>query len=84
MAEYKCVSAGTSDDGANVVNPGGVTTQETYNGAKLFNLYLAPKEQYSFMGRQTFIDHLFTQPFQTHRATFVRSRRRSRPEGSKT
>lgn len=72
VAEFKFVLAGMSADDLDTVNPGSVTTLETYKNAKLFNLYLDPKEQYNFWGRQTFMDHLFPTPIRAHRATFTR------------
>ncbi len=70
VAEYKFMIAGMSDDDPDVVNPGGSTTLENYKNAKLFNLYLDPKERYSFFGRQTFMDNLFSDPMRAHRVTF--------------
>lgn len=72
VAEFKFVTAGMSEGDHDVVNPGSLTTLETYKNAKLFNLYLDPKEQYSFWGRQTFMDHLFPEPMRAHRATYVK------------
>ncbi len=74
VAEYKFVMAGMSDDDRDVINPGSVTTLENYKNAKLYNLYLDPKEQYSFWGRQTFMDHLFSQPYMAHQETYRRFR----------
>ena len=72
VAEYKFVMAGMSDDAWDVVNPGGGTTLETYKNARLYNLYLDPKEQYSYYGRQTFMDNLFSDPWMAHKATFAK------------
>ena len=52
--------AGMSDDDSDVVNRRVGTTLENYKNAKLYNLYLDPKERYSFFDRQTFMDNLFT------------------------
>lgn len=70
VAEYKFMMAGMSEGDWDVINPGSVTTLENYKNARLYNLYLDPKEQYSFFGRQTFMDHLFSHPYQAHLATF--------------
>lgn len=70
VAEYKFVTAGMSDDDRDVINPGSLTTLENYKNAKLYNLYLDPKEQYSFWGRQTFMDHIFSHPYIAHQATY--------------
>ena len=43
---------------------------ESYATPKLFNLYLDPKERYSFFDRQTFLDNLFSDPLNAHVATF--------------
>ncbi len=72
VAEFKFVLAGMSDDDRDTVNPGSVTTLDSFKNAKLFNLYLDPKEQYNFWGRQTFMDHLFPGPIRAHRATYVK------------
>jgi arylsulfatase A-like enzyme len=70
VAEYKFVMAGMSDDAWDVVNPGGGTTLENYKNARLYNLYLDPKERYSYYGRQTFMDNLFSDPWMAHKATY--------------
>ena len=70
VAEYKFVMAGMSDDAWDVVNPGGGTTLENYKNARLYNLYLDPKERYSYYGRQTFMDNLFSDPWFAHKATY--------------
>lgn len=70
VAEYKFMMAGMSFDEFDVVNGESATVLETYKNAKLYNLYLDPKERYSFFSRQTFMDNLFSDPFQAHRATF--------------
>jgi arylsulfatase len=70
VAEYKLMVAGTSFDEMDVVNGDSSTVLETYAQAKLFNLFLDPKERFSYFTRQTFMDHLFSQPFQQHKKTF--------------
>jgi arylsulfatase len=72
VAEYKFMLAGMSEDDRDVINPGSVTTLENYKNGKLFNLYLDPKERFSFFGRQTFMDNLFTDPMNAHLATFAK------------
>ena len=69
VAEYKFMIAGTSWDEPDVVNGESATVLETFVG-KLFNLYLDPKERYSFFFRQTFMDNLFSDPMRAHRATY--------------
>jgi hypothetical protein len=70
VAEYKFMMAGMSFDEFDVVNGESATVLETYKNAKLFNLYLDPKERYSFFSRQTFMDNLFSDPWNAHKATF--------------
>ena len=70
VAEYKFMLAGMSWDEPDVVNGEFATVQETYSTPKLFNLYLDPKERYSFFNRQTFLDNLFSDPLNKHVATF--------------
>jgi arylsulfatase A-like enzyme len=70
LAEYKFVLAGTSFDEYDVVNGESETPIETFQNPKLFNLYMDPKERYSFFGRQTFLDNLFSDPINAHLETF--------------
>ena len=70
VAEYKFMLAGTSWDEPDVVNGESATVLETYATPKLFNLYLDPKERYSFFDRQTFLDNLFSDPLNAHVKTF--------------
>ncbi len=70
LAEYKFMMAGMSFDEYDVVNGETATVQETYPMPKLFNLYLDPKERYSFFDRQTFLDNLFSDPINAHLETF--------------
>jgi arylsulfatase len=70
VAEYKFVVAGMSDDEPDVINPGSSTVLESYKNGKLYNLYLDPKERFSFFNRQTFMDNLFTDPMYAHTDTF--------------
>jgi arylsulfatase len=70
VAEYKFMIAGTSWDEPDVVNGESATVLEAYPTPKLFNLYLDPKERYSFFDRQTFLDNLFGEPLTVHVTTF--------------
>jgi arylsulfatase len=70
VAEYKCMVAGMSFDALDVVNADSSTVLESYPNGRLFNLYLDPKERFSYFNRQTFMDAIFTTPFQAHKATF--------------
>ncbi len=70
VAEYKFMIAGMSWDEPDVVNGESATVLESYPTPKLFNLYLDPKERYSFFDRQTFLDNLFSEPLTAHAATF--------------
>lgn len=70
VAEYKFMLAGMSDDEPDVINPGSSTVLENYKNGKLYNLYLDPKERFSFFNRQTFMDNLFTDPLVAHTDTF--------------
>lgn len=72
VAEYKFMSAGMSEDEPDVINPGSSTVLENYKNGKLFNLYLDPKEQFSFFNRQTFMDSILTDPIFAHKQTFVK------------
>ncbi len=72
VAEYKVMFRGTSFDDFDVINADAATTLESYPNAKLFNLYLDPKERYSFASRQTFMDVLYSDPYKFHKQTFVR------------
>jgi arylsulfatase len=72
VAEYKFALAGMSDDDWDVVNASSSTTLENYKNCKLYNLYLDPKERYSFYGRQTFMDNLFSDPWMAHKATYAK------------
>jgi hypothetical protein len=62
---------GMSFDDFDVINADGATTIESYQ-AKLFNLFLDPKERYSYFGRQTFMDNIASEGYQYHYSTFVK------------
>jgi arylsulfatase A-like enzyme len=70
VAEYKFVFAGMSFDEFDVINADTSTVLENYKNGKLFNLYLDPKERYSYLNRQTFMDSIASEPYQKHMATF--------------
>jgi arylsulfatase len=70
IAEYKSVAAGMSSNDGDVVNPGGMTTLETYPKSKLFNLYLDPKESHGFLVRKVLLSSTFTNALKAHMATF--------------
>jgi arylsulfatase len=71
VAEYKFMFTGMSFDDFDVINADGATTIESYQ-AKLFNLYLDPKERYSYFNRQTFMDNIASEGYQYHYSTFVK------------
>lgn len=65
--EYKMMLSATSDDDTDVHGPGGftgVTQQFTY--AKLFNLYLDPKEQHSYLTRKLAYNEVFLSAIRGH------------------
>jgi arylsulfatase len=72
VAEYKFVFAGMSFDEFDVINADTATALETYKNGKLFNLYLDPKERYSYMSRQTFMDSIAAEPYKAHKETFIK------------
>jgi arylsulfatase len=70
-AEYKWSITGTSTDQSDVVNPGGFSgVQETYSYAKMFNLYLDPKETHSFLIRKLVYSETFSAACKAHLKTF--------------
>jgi len=53
VGEYKFVLLSTSDDDTDVAGPGGFTgVTQRYTYARLYNLYLDPKEQHSYTTRK--------------------------------
>jgi arylsulfatase A-like enzyme len=70
VAEYKNVSAGMSSGDADMVNPGSMTTLETYPFGKMFNLYLDPKENHAFEIRKILLSSTFSNAYNAHLATF--------------
>lgn len=71
VAEYKFVITGMSFDDFDVVNADSATTLETYQ-CKLFNLYLDPKERYSYFNRQSFMDNILTDGVGFHKQTLIK------------
>ncbi len=71
--EYKMVLTGTSDDGEGHAGPGGFTgVLERYAYARLYNLWLDPKETHNYMTRKlTYVD-VFQAGIRSHLGTFKR------------
>ncbi|MBM3623301.1 MAG: arylsulfatase [Alphaproteobacteria bacterium] len=69
--EYKMVLSATSDDASDAAGPGGFTgTLERFAYARLYNLYLDPKEQHNYMTRKLAYVDAFQQGMRDHLATF--------------
>jgi arylsulfatase len=69
--EYKMVLGGTSDDDAGNAGSGGFTgVLERYAYAKLYNLYLDPKEQHNYMTRKLAYLDAFQAGIRRHLGTF--------------
>ena len=69
--EYKMMLRSTSDEDSGAFGPGGFTgvlQQHTY--AKLFNLYLDPKETHNYMTRKLAYMEAFQLGIRQHLATF--------------
>jgi arylsulfatase len=69
--EYKFMIASSSDDATDVAGPGGftgVTQQYTY--ARLYNLYLDPKEQHSYLTRKLAYNEAFLNGIREHLRTY--------------
>ena len=65
--EYKFMLASTSDDDTDVSGPGGFTgVTQRYTYAKLFNLYLDPKEQHSYLTRKLAYNDVFLGGIRQH------------------
>ena len=65
--EYKFMIASTSDDDTDVAGPGGFTgVNQSYTYAKLFNLYLDPKEQHSYLTRKLVYNDAFINGIRDH------------------
>jgi arylsulfatase len=71
--EYKMVLTGMSDDGEGHAGPGGFTGAiERYAYARLYNLWLDPKETHNYMTRKlTYVD-VFQAGIRNHLGTFKR------------
>jgi arylsulfatase len=73
IGEYKFMITATSDDATDVAGPGGftgVTQQFTY--ARLYNLYLDPKEQHSYLTRKLAYNDEFLTAIRRHVGSFRR------------
>lgn len=69
--EYKMVLSATSDDATDAAGPGGFTgTLDRFAYARLYNLYLDPKEQHNYMTRKLAYVDAFQQGMRDHLATF--------------
>ncbi len=69
--EYKFMISSTSDDDTDVAGPGGFTgVDQKYTYARLFNLYLDPKEQHSYLTRKLAYNEAFTTGIRRHLRTF--------------
>ena len=61
----------TSDDDTDVAGPGGFTgITQRYTYARLYNLYLDPKEQHSYMTRKLAYTDAFIHAIRHHLGTF--------------
>lgn len=73
--EYKMMLASTSDDTRDDHGPGGFTgVTQDYTYAKLFNLYLDPKEQHSYLTRKLAYNDVFLGAIGAHLGTLGRWR----------
>ena len=69
--EYKMMLGGTSDEDAGSAGPGGFTgVLERYAYARLYNLYLDPKETHNYMTRKLAYLEAFQNGIRRHLATF--------------
>jgi arylsulfatase len=65
--EYKFMLASTSDDDTDVAGPGGFTgVTQDYTYPRLFNLYLDPKEQHSYLTRKLAYNEAFIAGIRAH------------------
>jgi arylsulfatase len=72
VGEYKFMLASTSDDDRDVHNPGGFTgVTQRYSYARLYNLYLDPKETRSYMVRKLAYQQALTAGVGAHLRTFA-------------
>ena len=73
IGEYKFMIAATSDDSADVHGSGGFTgVTQNFTYAKLFNLYLDPKEEHSYLTRKLAYNEAFISAIRDHLMTFAR------------
>lgn len=71
--EYKLMVASTTDDDTDVAGPGGFTgVTQRYTYAKLFNLYLDPKEQHSYLTRKLAYNEVFLGAIREHLTSLAR------------
>jgi arylsulfatase len=69
--EYKFMIASTSDDDTDVDGPGGFTgVNQSYTYARLYNLYLDPKEQHSYLTRKLAYNEAFLTGLGQHLRTY--------------
>ena len=60
IGEYKFMLSSTCDDDTDVAGPGGFTgVTQKYTYARLYNLYLDPKEQHSYLTRKLAYNEAF-------------------------
>lgn len=70
VGEYKFMIASTSDDDTDVAGAGGFTgVTQRYTYPRLFNLYLDPKEQHSYLTRKLAYIDAFTGSIARHLGT---------------
>ena len=71
VGEYKYVRTVTSDDSTDSWGPGGFTgVTQTFTYAKLYNLYLDPKETHNYMTRKLAYVEAFQSGVRGHLGTF--------------
>jgi arylsulfatase A-like enzyme len=71
VGEYKFMLTSTSDDDTDVHARGGFTgVTQRYTYARLFNLYLDPKEQHSYLTRKLAYNEVFLSGIRQHLMSF--------------
>lgn len=71
VGEYKMMLASTSDDPSDVAGVGGFTgITQRYTYPRLFNLYLDPKEQHSYLTRKLVYNEVFLAGVRRHLKSF--------------
>jgi arylsulfatase len=69
--EYKFMLASTSDDATDVAGPGGFSgVTQNYTFPRLYNLYLDPKEQHSYLTRKLAYNEAFIGGIGEHLRTY--------------